>query len=124
MASNGNGRKRGSVLNRSIDGDDALDPALRENVRVSIQKLGIVAVDHRQKEVIALAQVLLNAADDPRTIGVANLFGNDTNGVGALVAESTGEKVRTVVEFLGGRVNAVLGFLGNGASRGGIVEDG
>ena len=83
-----------------------------------------MAVDHGQKEIIALAQVLLDAADDGRTVGVADFFGNDSDGVGALVAESAREKVGTVVEFLGGGVNAVLGFLRNGASRGGIVENG
>lgn len=50
-------------------------------------------MDHRQKEIIALPQILFNAADNRRTVGVANLFGDHSDGVGALVAQSAGKKL-------------------------------
>ena len=58
------GRKRRGFLHGSVHGDDALDPALGQQLRVAAQECLIVAMHNGQEEVVALAQILLEAADD------------------------------------------------------------
>ena len=81
-------------------------------------------MDDCQEEIVALPQILLDAANDRRTVGIADLLRDHTNRVSALVAESTGKEVWPIIELLGGRTDAVLGLLRNGPGRWRIVEDG
>src|SRR5258708_38758035 len=89
VAGYGNRRQRRRLLYGRIHGDDSLDSPLRQQLRVSTQQYGVVPVHHRQEEIIALPQILLNTADDRRTVVVANLFRNHSDRVSALVAPST-----------------------------------
>ena len=122
MTGDGNRRQRGRLVYGRIHRDDALDSTLRQQLRVSSQQHGIVPVHHGQEEIVALPQVLLNAADDGRAVGVADLFCDHSDGVGALVAQRARKEIGPVVQFFGGGVDSVLGLLRNGSSRRRIVE--
>ncbi len=54
VACDRNSGKHRRFLHRRIDRDDALDAALREQLRISAQQCLIVAMDHGQEEVVAL----------------------------------------------------------------------
>src|SRR5579859_4729689 len=123
MTCNGNRRQGRRLVHGRVYSDDAFDSALRKHLRISVQQYGIVTVHNRQKEIIALSQILLNAADDWRTVRVADLFRDHSDGVSALVAQRARKKIRLVVEFLGGRVDSILGFLRNRTRRWRIVQN-
>lgn len=109
---------------RSVGGNETLDATRHEHLRIGVEKLLIVPVDHGEKEEIVLSQIFFDPADDQGSVSVADFFGDDTNRVGALEAERAGEIVGTIVEVLGGLDDAFLGVLGDGASGGGVVERG
>ncbi len=68
---------------------------------------------HGQEEVIPLPQVLLNAADDGRAVGVANLFRDNPDRVSTFVAQGAGKKIGPIVKFLEQpHRDAVLGLFG------------
>ena len=62
----------GRFLHGGIHGDEALDSARKEQLRVTGHQLGIVPVDHGQKKVVALLEVLLDGADDLRAVGITD----------------------------------------------------
>ena len=64
VTGNRHGWQHGRILNGCVDGNDALDPTLRQQLRVATQQDRVVPMNHRQEEIISLSQVLLNAADD------------------------------------------------------------
>src|SRR5271165_1432818 len=70
-----------------------------------------------------LPQVLLDAADDSRAVGVSDFFRDHADGVGSLVAESPGEKIWPVVQFLSSGMDTVLRFLGDGTGRRCVVQN-
>ena len=109
---------------RSVGGNETLDTTRHEHLRIGVEKLRIVAVDHGEKEEIVLSQIFFDPADDQGSVSVADFFGNDTNRVGALEAERAGEIVGTIIEVLGGLDDALLGALGDGAGGRGVVERG
>ena len=123
VAGNRHGWQHGRFLNRGIDGDDALYSAFGQQLRISAQQRLIVTMDDSEEKVIATAQVLLDSANYGRTVGIANLLGDDPNRIGPLVAESARKKVRTVVEFLCSCADTVLGVLRNRAGRGRVIKD-
>ncbi len=64
MPGNGDGWQRRSFLNGGINGDNSLYSTFGEHLRIPAQESDVMAMNDSQKEVIALAQKLLNAADD------------------------------------------------------------
>src|SRR5437588_7286942 len=116
--------KRGSLPELHINRDESFHAALQENLRVAVEEFGIVPVNHREKEEILGAQVLLDAADNHRAVSVANFFDDQADGVGALLAERLREEVRPVIEFTSGGEDAILSALRDGAGRRRIIEYG
>ena len=56
--------QHGRFLNRCINGDDPLDSALGQKLRIAAQQRRIVAMDDCEEEIVALPQILLDAAND------------------------------------------------------------
>src|SRR5205807_6109801 len=79
-------------------------------------------VDHRQEEIIALAQIFFDTADHQRAVGVANFFGDHADCVSSFQAQSARKKVRPVIERFRGFDDAILGVLGNGTRRSRVIQ--
>src|SRR5580700_2751802 len=76
-----------------------------------------------KKEIIFLPQISFDTTYNCRAISIADLCHNHSDGVGAFVAQTAGEKIRTVVQFLRAGVDAVLGFLWDGARRRRVIQN-
>ena len=100
---------------RSIGGDEALDAAGHQHLRIGLQKLRVVSVNHGQKEEVVFSQIFFDAANDQGSVRVADLFSDHADGVGALKAQRTGEIVGSIIEVFGGLKDAFFSALGNGA---------
>ena len=87
------------LLDGGIDGDEPLDPTRYQHLRVGLQHFLIVAMNHGEKEVFRIAQILFDAADDGGSVGIADLLSDDADGIGALQAKGTREVIRLVVEL-------------------------
>jgi hypothetical protein len=81
-------------------------------------------MDDGQKKVVVKAKASFYSADDERSVGVSDLLDNQSDGVGAPLAQRSGKEIRTVVELQGGSLDALLGMLWNDVRGRGIVEDG
>jgi hypothetical protein len=66
---------------------------------------------------------LFNAADDRRTVGIANFFRDHSDRVSALVAQRAGKEIRTVIQLFGGCMDSILGLLRDRTRGGGIVQN-
>ena len=53
VAGNRNSGQHRSFLHRRVHGDDALDAALRQQLRISAEQYLIVTMNHGQEEIIA-----------------------------------------------------------------------
>ena len=117
-------RKLQLLRNRSVRRNKSLDAARHQHLRVSLQQRLVVAMDHRQEEIILAAQILFDPADHQRTIRVADLFRDHANGVRSLQAQRARQQViRPIVQILRfGREDAFLGSLRNRARRCGIIQ--
>ena len=87
VAGNGNGGERGCLAQLHVDGDEAFDSALGEDLGITVEHFGVVAMNDCEKKIVLLTQILFDPADDERTIGVANLFDNHSNGIGTFLTE-------------------------------------
>src|SRR6266699_6649915 len=83
-----------------------------------------MTVDHRQEEIIVLAQIFFDAADHHRAVGVPDFFGNYADCISSLQAQGASKKVRTIIERLRGFDDAILGVLGNGTRRSRVIQGG
>src|ERR1700720_4987351 len=63
MAGHRDGGEFQLLSDGSVGGDETLDAARHQHLRVSMKKLGIVAVDNCKEEVIMLSQIFFDAAD-------------------------------------------------------------
>src|SRR6267154_4326716 len=89
----GDRRNGGRFLHRGIDRDEPFHSARLKELRVTGHHLWIVPVDNRQEEVIALLEVLLDAADDLRTVSIADLRCNYTDCESTPKPERAGKKL-------------------------------
>jgi hypothetical protein len=112
------------LLDGRVGGDEALDASRQKHLRVGLQELWIVPVDHGEEKIIVFAQIFFDAADHHRAIGVADFFGDHANRIGSLQAQCAGKKVRPVIECLRGFDDAILCVRGDGTRRGRIVQSG
>src|SRR5579885_2216608 len=112
------------LINRCVHGNEALDAARGEQVRIGLQKFFVVAMGIGEEEIIFCAEVLFDSADDERAVTVADFLEDDADREGALHAQGTGEEVGAVVQFARCLKNSLARALGNGAGSRGIIEDG
>ena len=77
-----NGKRHWSRYGR-IDRDEALDAPFQKQMRVGIQKYFVVGMSHHEEEKSMLAKMLFDAANDHRSVGIANLR-DDSDGEGSL----------------------------------------
>src|ERR1700736_899604 len=122
MVSNCHGWDVPFLCDGCVRSDESLYTARKKHLRVSVQKLLVMPVDYRQKEEIVLPQIFFNTADDHRSIRVANLLSDNSNGIGALQAKGAGKIIGPVIQFLGGRQDPLLGACGDGSRCGGIIK--
>ena len=92
MACDGDSRQGKFFTERCVGGDEALDATRQKHLRVGLQELRIMPMDHGEEEIIVLAQKFFDAANHHRAVGVANFFGDHANGVGTFQAQSAGKK--------------------------------
>ncbi len=92
------GRQRKLLHQGRVGGDEALHASRQKHLRVGLQQLWIMPMDHSEEEIIILAQVFFDAANDHRAIRVADFFGDHANGIGSLQAQGARKKVRPVIQ--------------------------
>lgn len=107
----------------SVDGDEAVDGAFHENVRVFIDEIGAVPMAGDEVEVTLLQEVIFDAAHDGSGIAVADFGNNYADGKAALRAQGAGKEVGTIFEFAGSGEDAIFGVLGDGVGDGRTVDD-
>src|SRR4029077_1506936 len=73
--------------------------------------------------VIVFPEIGLNPANDQGPVGVADLLDDESNGISALLAQRSCQKIWTVIQFLGCRLDPLPRVLRNGARGRGIVQD-
>lgn len=117
----GQGQSVGQV---EIDGYETFHAALQQDRSVALQQLRIVTVDSSKKKIVLGAKEILHSCNDRGAVSVANFVGNNSDGVGAFLSQSTGKKVGLVVEFADGSEDAVLGVRRDVFRRWGVVDDG
>src|SRR5256885_6698457 len=113
-----------SVRQVEVDGNETFHAALQQDGSVALQQLRIVTVDTSKKKIVLGAKEILHSCNDRGAVSVANFVGNNSDGVGAFLSQSTGKKVGLVVEFADGSEDAVLGVRRDVFRRWGVVDDG
>src|SRR6266581_5804836 len=108
MSRHGNGRQGNLLSDRSVRSDETLDATRQKHLRIGLQELRIMPVDHRQEEIIVLAQIFFDAADHHRAVGVPDFFGNYADCISSLQAQGASKKVRTIIERLRGFDDAIF----------------
>src|ERR1019366_3136300 len=103
--------------------DEPFHPPLQQKLRVVARHGCVMPMNDRQKKIIVLAEIALNSAYDHGAVGVPDLLDEESNGVGALLAQRSGQEIRTVVQFLGCCLDPLSRVLRNGARGRGIVQD-
>ena len=77
-----------------------------------------------EKEEFIFAKVRFDAANDEATVGIADFFSNNADGIGALNAKRACQEVRAIIQHAGSLENSLAGVFRNGTCSGGIVQDG
>src|SRR5579863_10083506 len=60
-----------------VNGDKAFDAALHKQLRIALEQFRIMAVDDGEKEIIFLTEILFDAADHKRTVGISDFLGDE-----------------------------------------------
>ena len=97
MAGNSDGGQQRLFVNRRINGDDSLDAARLQHLRVRPQELRVVAMGDGQEEVIVLPETGFDTTADQAAVSVPNLLGDDTHGKAALYTQRPCEEIGAVV---------------------------
>jgi hypothetical protein len=58
-----------------------------------------MSMSDRQKEKIALSQILLNTANHHSAVRVSNLFSDHANRIGSLYSQGASEEIGTIIQF-------------------------
>ncbi len=77
-----------------------------------------------EKEEFIFAKVRFDAANDEATVSIADFFGNNADGVGALNTERARQEVGAIIQHPGSFENSLAGVFRDGTCSGGIVQDG
>ena len=121
VARDGDGGQRHGFTEQSVHGNQPLDSALHKNMRVAVQQFLIVVMSDRQKEKTVLPEVTLDAADDHRCVGVAEIARDYSDGVSALHAQRARQIIWTIIQLARCGENARLGAFRYGTSSCGVV---
>ena len=118
VSGDGDGGDRTAMRKEGVDGNDAFDGAVEQEILGAGDHGGLVMMADEEVEVSGLEQVLFDAAEDEGSVALANLGDKDADGLGAAIAEGARGEVGAVVEALGRGEDAVLGGLWNGLCGG------
>src|SRR5437764_1136558 len=99
VPSHGHSGQQGRLLQRSINSDEAFYAARDQHLRVILQKPLVMPVSHSEKEIIFLADVLLDAADNHGAVSIADFFQDHSDSVGALHAQGTSHEIGPILQF-------------------------
>src|SRR5260370_4569823 len=107
------------MIDRCVHRNEAFDAAVQQDVRISVEELGVVTVSNGKKKEIFLSKVSFDPADNQRAVKVADLLRHDTDRVCALYPQVAGIETRPITQLAGSREDSLLGVLGNrsGCSR-------
>src|ERR1700739_358844 len=92
-------------------------------MRIRFQQLRIIADSNGEKEIILLAEISLNAADDGGAVEVSDLLGDHTNHVGAFHSQIASVKAWTILQLTSGLENSFLGVRWNRPGCRSLVQD-
>ena len=70
-------------------------------ISVILQNPLIMPVDDGEEEILALTQILFDTVDDHGAVRIANLLGNDADGVRPLQTQGASEEIGAIVELPG-----------------------
>src|SRR5882762_2976766 len=79
-------------------------------------------VDAGNKEIIVLPQEFFNPRDHQRSVGIPQIVGDNSQSVGALLAQGAGQQIRTIIELPRRRMNTVPRNLRNVCCRRRVVK--
>src|SRR5260370_41981852 len=82
---------------RSIDRDQSFHAARKKQLRVAGHQSWVVPVYHRQKEEVALLQVMLDSIDHLRAVVIADLRRNHTDRKSSLYLQRGRKKVGAII---------------------------
>ncbi len=85
------------MSDRGIHGNEALDPALKQELRIGLEELSVVPVSYCQEKETMSSKMSLDPADDHGAVGVADLLGDHSDCESALHTERAGKKVRPII---------------------------
>jgi hypothetical protein len=80
-------------------------------------------MNYSKKEIIFLPKIGFDTTYNRRTVCIAYLRDNYSDGVSALVAQTAGEKIRAIVQLFRARVDAVFGFLRDRPRRRRVIQN-
>jgi hypothetical protein len=115
-------RDRQRLGERRVEGDDAFDRAIDQQLLVLVDEVVAMAVAGQEVEIARLQQVVLDPAQRQRHIALADVRDEDADRQAALPRERPRQRVRLIAELPGRGDDAVLGPLGDGVGRGRLVE--
>ena len=96
---NRNRRHGQRVRKIEIQRNNAFGPALKQQSRILFEKLAIVPVDASNKEISFLPRAIFNPGNHRRTIPIADLMSDHSNGESPLPPQRLGKKIRPVIQF-------------------------
>src|SRR4051812_45661705 len=124
MARDRDGRQGWSLRESRIHGDESFHPPLNQKIGVALQGCLVMTMNDSEEKIIALPQKSFDPADYKRTVGITYFFGDDADGVGALLAQGTCEEIGPVLKLASRGVNSCLSTLGNGTGSRRVVQHG
>ncbi len=110
------------LFEMGVDGEDAVDAARAQQVRIGGDELLLVPVMDGEIEVALAHQQVADAAEDLGVVAFAEFGQQNADGLHALALKGAGDHAGLVVELRCGGFDARAGGLGNRAA-GGVVED-
>src|SRR5208282_3848524 len=108
-----NGRQGQRMTQGCVNGDETLNTAVRENLRIIFKELWIMTVSNCQKDEVLLAQISFNAADDRRAVKIADFLHDYTDHVGSFYSQVASVEAGPIFQLAGGREDALFCGLGN-----------
>src|SRR5271168_4391448 len=91
-------------------------------MRIAVQQFLIVVMSDREKEKTVLPKITLDAADDYRGVGIAEIPRDHSDGVSALHPQRARQIIRAIIQFARRGLHALLGAFWHRARRRGIVQ--
>jgi hypothetical protein len=116
------GRNGDFVVKLGVDGQEAVDGAVHQQVGILLDEVGTSEMAHCEVEEALLHEVLLDAEHDAGEVAFGEFGDDDADGVRKTRAQHAGVHVGSVVEFFGGCLDSLMGGLRDGLCDRGVVK--